>query len=258
MSLAEKLSVAADRLLCAFFPRRCAYCGKLIVPERTVCEECTANLPRITAPVCSFCGCAKADCTCKQKKLKFDAVCAPFYYEKSIERAVHRFKFEDKDFLARPFAQEIALAVHRDFAQQPFDVVTFIPFTRGQARSRAFNPSELLARETAKVLALPCVPLLEKLFETETQHHLSQTARTGNVFGVYEVKDAAAVQDKHILLVDDIKTTGATLSECAKVLKLAGASSVHAAVFAVAKKKKGKTAHGSSGSGENTGSDKGL
>ena len=189
---------------------------------------------------------------------KFDAVCAPFYYEKAIERAVHRFKFEDKDFLARPFAQEIASAVHRDFAQQPFDVVTFIPFTKRQARSRAFNPSELLARETAKVLALPCVPLLEKLFETETQHHLSQTARTGNVFGVYEVKDAAAVQDKHILLVDDIKTTGATLSECAKVLKLAGACSVHAAVFAVAKKKKGKTAHGSSGSGENTGSGKGL
>lgn len=252
----SKISVLFDRLLCAFFPRRCVYCGKLIVPERTVCEDCAANLPRIAAPVCPYCGYAKADCTCKQKKLKFDAICAPFYYEKAIERAVHRFKFEDKDFLARPFAQEIALAIHRDFAQQPFDVVTFIPFTKRQARSRAFNPSELLARETAKVLALPCVPLLEKLFETETQHRLSQAARTGNVFGVYEVKDAAAVQGKRVLLIDDIKTTGATLSECAKVLKLAGASSVHAAVFAVAKKKKGKAAHGDSGNGENTDSGK--
>ncbi len=252
MSLTEKLSVAVDRLLCAFFPRRCVYCGKLIVPERTVCADCECSLPRVAAPVCPYCGCAKADCTCKQKKLKFNAICAPFYYEDTIVRAVHRFKFEDKDFLARPFSREIALAVRRDFPEMSFDAVAFVPFTKRQARMRTFNPSELLARETAKALELPCAPFLEKLFETETQHNLSRTARTGNVFGVYEVKDPAAVQGKRILLVDDIKTTGATLSECAKVLKLAGAASVHAATFAVTRRKKPDSAHGTAADGETT------
>ena len=84
---------------------------------------------------------------------------------------------------------------------------------------------------------MPCYTLLEKLYETESQHTLSARARTGNVFGVFEACNLENVQGKTVLLVDDIKTTGATLSECAKMLKLGGAEAVYTVTFAVTRRK---------------------
>lgn len=227
-----------DRLLCAFFPRRCVYCGAVIRPERTVCDRCVRELPRIVPPACPFCGHEKADCTCGRKKQKFKAICAPFYYENTIVKAVHRYKFEDRDFLAEAYARNMASAVRREFSDVSFDAVTFVPFTKKQMRTRAFNPSELLARHTAKELELPCETLLQKLYETEPQHRLTGDARTGNVFGVYEVAPDVSLDGKTVLLIDDIKTTGATLSECAKMLLLGGAKAVYCCTFAIARRKK--------------------
>lgn len=234
----ETLDRYVDRALCAVFPRRCLYCGVTIVPEQRVCDSCRENLPRIEAPICLFCGHQKADCICKQKKHKYKAVCAPFYYEDAIETAVHRYKFEDKDFLAEPFASDILETVRREYKDILFDSVTFVPFTKKQMRRREWNPGEALARAVAEKLNLPCCTLLEKLFETESQHSLSARERTGNVLGVFEACNTANVRGKTILLVDDIKTTGAMLSECAKMLKLAGASEVYAASFAITRRTK--------------------
>ena len=226
-----------DRALCAVFPRRCLYCGVPIVPERTVCDDCRAHLPRISAPICPLCGHQKADCVCKQHKLQFKAVCAPFYYEDAIRTAVHRYKFENKDFLAAAFARDMAETVRREYVEVQFDCMTFVPFTKKQLRAREWNPGETLAHALSKELDLPCCTLLEKLYETESQHTLSARARTGNVFGVFEACNLQNVQGKTVLLVDDIKTTGATLSECAKMLKLGGAEAVYAVTFAVTRRK---------------------
>lgn len=235
----RKLQMCFDRTLCAVFPRRCIYCGQVIVPERRICADCEANLPCIAAPICPLCGHAKADCTCKQKKHKFKAICAPFYYEDAIVQAVHRLKFENKDFLAIPFAADMAECVRREYADLAFDAVTFVPFTKRQMRLREWNPSERLAEALAEQLNLPLEPLLVKLYETKTQHTLESRARTGNVFGVFDTADPHAVAGKTILLVDDIKTTGATLNECAKMLMLADAEAVYACTFAVTKRKGG-------------------
>ena len=226
-----------DRALCAVFPRRCLYCGVPIVPERAVCDDCCAHLPRISAPICPLCGHQKADCVCKQHKLQFKAVCAPFYYEDAIRTAVYRYKFENKDFLAAAFARDMAETVRREYAEMQFDCMTFVPFTKKQLRAREWNPGETLAHALSKELDLPCCTLLEKLYETESQHTLSARARTGNVFGVFEACNLQNVQGKTVLLVDDIKTTGATLSECAKMLKFGGAEAVYTVTFAVTRHK---------------------
>ena len=226
-----------DRAMCAVFPRRCLYCGVPIVPENTVCDDCRTNLPRISAPICLRCGHQKADCICKQRKLQFKAVCAPFYYENAIATAVHRYKFAGKDYLAADFARDMAETVRRVYADILFDSITFVPFTKKQMRTREWNPGEMLAHALSAELDLPCYPLLEKLYETESQHTLSARERTGNVFGVFEACNLENVQGKTILLVDDIKTTGATLSECAKMLKLGGAQAVYAVTFAVTHRK---------------------
>ena len=101
---------------------------------------------------------------------------------------------------------------------QSFDGVAWVPMTKAKKRKRGYDQSELLAREAAKTLGLPCLPLLEKRKETETQHQLS------NVKNSYEARPEA--RGKALLLVDDIVTTGATLRECAKALYEAGAARV--------------------------------
>lgn len=232
-----KLQKRIDRALCAVFPRRCRYCGKVITPERQICEDCETNLPHIPVPVCPLCGHTKTDCTCKQKKHKYKSICAPFYYEDAIVQAIHRLKFENKDFLAEPFAADMAACIRREYADITFDSVTFVPFTKRQMRIREWNPSEALAKALAEHLGLPLEALLVKLYETKTQHTLASNMRTGNVFGVFDIADPNAVAGKTVLLVDDIKTTGATLSECAKMLMLADAKAVYACTFAITKRK---------------------
>lgn len=237
MSAPESL----DRLLCIVFPRRCAYCGEVILPEAHVCDACLKNLPRILPPVCPLCAHQKEDCRCKQKKQEYDGACAPFYYEDAVVKAVHRLKFENKDFTANTFALDMAAVVRQEYADITFDAVTFVPFTKKQMRRRAFNPAEVLAEALARALSLPKQNLLVKLYETRTQHLLKSSERAGNVLGVFSAVENVNLEGKTLLLVDDIKTTGATLSECAKMLKLAGAKEVVCCTFAATRLQKENT-----------------
>jgi predicted amidophosphoribosyltransferase len=98
----------------------------------------------------------------------------------------------------------------------------------------------LLATELSKVLSLPVKNVLEKIFDNNIQHESSQNRRKGNVLGVYDVRENEDVKGKTILLVDDIKTTGATLNECAKILKIRGAEKVYCVTVALTGKKVSK------------------
>ena len=136
----------ADRLLSVFFPKRCKYCGELIVPEKDVCESCESSLPRILPPCCRFCGHSKEDCSCNQAKNEYSAVAAPFYYEGAAKTAIHRLKFEGKDFVARTLAQDMAKTVKEQYGEKKFDIITFVPFSKSEKHDREFNQSELLAK----------------------------------------------------------------------------------------------------------------
>ncbi len=131
----------------------------------------------------------------------------------------------------------IAASVKKSFPDENFDIITFIPQTKKEATKRGYNQGELLATEVGKLLAIPTEPLLVKLYETERQHSLPFLSRSGNVFGTFDVCNKALVKDKKILLIDDIKTSGSTLNECSKMLRLYEAQSVHCAVIAVSEKK---------------------
>lgn len=226
-----------DRILCLFFPRRCAYCGEVIEPQYTVCESCTKSLPEILPPVCPLCGHSKADCRCKQHKHKFEAVVAPFYYTGCVVKAIHRLKYENKDFVAETLGKDMANCFRKQYADISFDLVTFVPFSAHEKRRRAFNQSELLAREVAKQTGIPLRDILVKLYDVPKQHDTAGAERKGNVLGIYDVVETADLSDKTVLLIDDIKTTGSTLDECAKMLLLRGAEQVYALTAAVAQKR---------------------
>ena len=225
-----------DYFLCSVFPRRCKYCGKVIKPERTVCSDCE-QLPEIKDPVCMHCGCNEKDCVCKKKSHFYEMAGAPFYYEGAIKKAVGRFKFKGIYYLSDSFAQDMAKTLENRLGEREYDYITFIPFSKKQKRRREFNCSELLARSLSEITGIECRELLKRIFDTDRQHLTGTVTRKGNVFGVYEVVDKNEVKGKKILIIDDIKTSGATVDECAKMLRFRGAQYVDCLTFAITKSK---------------------
>ena len=218
-----------DRVLAAFFPQRCAACARVIKHDEWWCEDCIAELPKILPPICPYCGQETLVCRCDKKRHAYDGCCGPFYNEGVAKDAIGRFKFRDLPRLAQAFAPHIATGIWREYADDPPQLVTFVPEYAPRPDLREYNPGHELAQAVAERLQIPCAPLLRKLYPTKTQKGLPSIYRSGNLLGVFDVVSTAHVRGKTVLLVDDVLTTGATLHECAKMLKIAGAKKVYAA-----------------------------
>lgn len=221
-----------------FFTNRCKYCGELLPFLEDTCEKCKTELPVIKGEKCEFCGADTEKCICKKTKMKYDGITSPFYYEGRIETAIKNYKFRDKEYVANALAKDIARSVQKDFENIKFDFIDYIPFSKSQKHKRRYNPAGVIAKELSKELGIPLCEVLTKPFETESQHTMGANFRSGNVAGAYDIKENVNIEGKTILLVDDIKTTGSTLSECARVLKIEGADKVYCTVAAIASYKK--------------------
>ena len=215
-------------------PKRCVFCGTLIEPIRVFCKRCESTLPFIKPPVCTYCGQNKKQCGCPKHRFAFDKVAAPFYYEAAAQDGILRLKHYDDPDAIRYFAEQLKTVVLREYGSESIEVITFVPMTKRALCAREYNQSQLLAEELGKRLWLPVQALLTKLYETRPQKELDLEARTGNLLGVFDVTDPT-VRGKAVLLVDDVMTTGATLHECAKMLKIFGAKHVLAVTVAVRK-----------------------
>ena len=222
-------------LLACVFPRRCLCCGRPVPPDCAVCGECVEVLPRVTGGICPKCGRGREFCVCTSRHMEFDRCVSPFYYEGAAKRGVLRMKYGKRPAAAAGFA-EFAEQTVRTAYGTAFDLVTAVPFTPAELRSRGFNQSAELGRALARRMNLPYREVLCKPENTRPQHECRAGERWGNVFGSFRV--SADVAGRTVLLTDDIVTTGATLSECAKMLKLAGARRVDCVTIACVKKLK--------------------
>ena len=211
------MNPALERVLRWFFPRRCALCGTVVALDEPLCPECQKVRP-IARPKCLLCGRSKKDCTCKGKHHEYAGVTAPFVYRDSLVAAIHNLKFYDFPMLADYMGDCMAAAVRVDFADVAFDYVAAVPLGRRRRRKRGYNQAELL----------------EKVRNNPAQRKQNARSRRVNVYGAYVVIDDSALWDKTVLLIDDVKTTGATLNECAKMLRMHGAKAVYAATVAIA------------------------
>ncbi len=208
-----------------------------------LCDDCRENLPAIKEEKCKYCGVGKSRCNCKKHKSGYDGITAPFYYEAGIKRSIQLLKFNNKSFLADILAEDMANCVLSDFKDLKFDFICFVPFSISQKLKRTYNQSELLAESLSKKLNIPLKPVLLKLFDTRSQHDMGIKYRKGNVFGIYDIKENVEIKGKTVLLVDDVKTSGATLDDCAWILKIRGAEKVYCvtAALTVFKNKDEKT-----------------
>lgn len=204
------------------YPPKCPFCGRLLQPdEEGLCARCQRELPWTAGandPV-EFC----------------DICLSPLRYEDGVGRAVHRLKFGSGRAHSVILA-ELMTQCLRDRWDKPVDGVVWVPMTPKRRRKRGYNQAELLACEVGKRLGVSVLGALEKTRDTATQSGIKRdAARRANVLGAYGVSSGTDLTGRRLLLVDDVTTSGATLSECAFCLRLAGAESVAALTIAKAR-----------------------
>lgn len=220
----------------AVFTNRCSLCGDVIEFDKDVCDNCK-NAKRIEPPVCLKCGCEKLECVCKKSKKspEYKAVIAPFYYQDSICASVLNLKMNGMKFLANKQGKEISKCVQKYYELVDFDFVTYIPMRNYDEKFRGFNQAELFAKVVSNECNLNLNGTLIKKRKTKIQKRQKASERYVNMYNAFDLQDNVDVTDKIILLIDDVKTTGATLSSAAMTLKAYGAKEVYCAVFAIVK-----------------------
>ena len=207
------------------FPPKCPFCRSVLDdPRAPVCPACQPTLPWLEKKE-SF---RKVDHT--------DGCRSVLTYRDRVKACIRRYKFTPVQAYAVPLGLLMAQCVadHPDI--QP-DFVTWVPLSRKSRRQRGFDQSRLLARSVARQLSLPLRPTLLKVRHTPRQS-LQQTPaqRRANVLGAFAVRPGADLRGCRVLLVDDVITSGATLSACARELKTAGAAQIWCVTLAQAGK----------------------
>lgn len=216
-----------DAAVSALFPDTCAVCGDILHDGELFCDYCFEMLERTAKfKSCPKCGLKKTKCACHKYAFRFDGCTAPFYFESCSKKAMYAFKFGHRTDIGKFFAAQMALDAVQKFPLADFDLVCCVPMLSRRRRKRGYNQSELLARELAEILKLDFAEgLLGCKPKKHMQHNLPNSMRFDNVKDKYYSN--YSVVGRTILLVDDIKTTGATLDECARQLKLSGAHRVY-------------------------------
>lgn len=224
--MTEKKSGASllTALVCALFPQRCAFCGRIIRAGLRVCPECEKSLPYIGNGTCRVCGRERRYCRCEKEKYAFERCVAPFYYEGVAKKGIMRFKFGGRREVAAVFAKYAAQRARSEYEGTSFSFVTAVPLSKTEKHRRGYDQAEDFGRALARELGLQYRCALCKPRDIKPQRTCTAPERRKNVIGAfyaYDVPKSAAV-----LLADDVVTTGATLSECALALKKAGAGTV--------------------------------
>ena len=206
-----------DWLLDLLYPPRCAFCRRLLNErEKGACRFCRKKYENQRI----------------RREIKNTAFCiAPLRYEAEVRDSLLRYKFHGAAAYGAAYADFLAKCI--DETQISCDIITWVPLSRRRLRKRGYDQAQILAEETAKLLGIPCEKLLDKRVDTKPQSGIKDAEkRRNNAKGVYACRAPERVFGRRVLLMDDIVTTGATLSECAAVLKKAGCAEVFAAAAA--------------------------
>lgn len=212
-------------LLGLFFPRLCLLCRKPLVDgEEHICLECLCNLPRTrftdytdNAVAQLFIG-----------KIPFQSATALFYFEKGgrIQTLIHALKYRDNRelgyYLGRLAARELTQEENSFFSpvhERPVDVLLPVPLHPRKQYKRGFNQAEWIARGMSSVLELPVeTTSLSRSIWNETQTGKQLYERWENVQDIFTLTETACLEGKHVLLVDDVITSGSTIGACAGTL----------------------------------------
>jgi len=226
----------------SLYPKQCVCCNDIIDENEELCDNCIRNIERVDdTKRCIKCGLLKGNCGCKIYVYHFEGCVAPFFNRGLAKRGAYSLKFKKREHVAEFFAREMAKTVRSQLSNIDFDVICYVPSTWRSYSKRGFNQSYLLAWHLSKILS---IPLLKGAIKCKLllsfQHKLNREKRFKVTRKKYYFSKhiAADLKDKKVLLVDDIKTTGATLDECSRQLLFGGARSVFCVTALVTELKK--------------------
>lgn len=222
------------------FPPKCPSCFKLVDDLGLLCHSCWVKMDFISNPSCERCDNPFAYefneelCYyCKDDPPKFSRAVAVVKYDDFSDSLIHSFKYSDKIELAYPISQ---LMIKRLKASKlEYDILACVPIHNSKLKKRGYNQSAVLAKNISNKMNKKFIPnLLLKVKETDSQSGLTKEDRIKNVKGSFAInkKYKDQVFRKTVLLIDDVITTGATVNECCKNLRKAGAKKVVVLTFA--------------------------
>lgn len=203
----------------------------LLYPPK--CMLCHRLMEDTDAPTCGRCMDECEEYDEKSRKVKnFKKSAASFYYEGHVRNAIRRFKFYGMTSYCTTFARWMTGRIQSELDGM-YDLISWVPCSKRRKWTRGYDQAELLAKELAKQLGAPCIQTLEKIRHTPRQSSMKDVAkRRANVIGAYKAVEPQRIKGKRILLVDDVLTTGSTMSECGKTLLLAGSGELVCAAIA--------------------------
>jgi competence protein ComFC len=220
------------RIVDFLFPRWCVGCGR---EGEFICPSCRRSLPRVMPPLCPRCGKPRPSgtlCpTCVSWQAEIDGIRSPFRFDGVMRQAIHQLKYRNLRALAEPLAKLL-----NDYLATnpiPGEVLVPVPLHQKRLRERGYNQSRLLAKELGKLTNLPVVDdcLIRQRHAPPQARSSTVEERRRNVAGAFVCRDHR-LQDKQVLLIDDVSTSGATLDAGAAALKAARATSVWGLVLA--------------------------
>lgn len=211
-------------LLDLLFPPKCVFCGKVLDSgEDGLCARCQRDLPWLADGEAELTG-------------EFFSLCAaPLRYQDKVRDSIRRYKFNGRRGYHKLYGKLVAQCVHDHLAGR-YDLITWVPLSSQRKKERGYDQAFLLASAAALELGEVAVETLRKERHTAAQSVLTEAAqRRANVLGAYTPVDPELVAGKRVLLIDDVVTTGSTLSECARTLRTMGAKDVVCAALARAR-----------------------
>ena len=236
------MSNLKTKLTDLLFPKTCEYCGNSFEEglSNILCSACFASITPYEDPVCEHCGTslpmrafeetAKPRCRdCGEEEYHLNQARSFGPYQGQIRIIHHAFKFEGMENLCQPMAIKMLEAIP-GFFWNGIEAFVPVPLSHEKLRERGYNPACHLAKMLSAHVGRPVRQLLKKVRSIPAQMSLTREERFKNPKGAYRVQEGEPMPGR-VVVVDDVYTTGATLEECAKVLKNAGVQWVGAVVF---------------------------
>ena len=231
------------------YPPTCMACRTLLPlnnkPQRDLwlCTRCQELFEPVTAPMCNKCGMPTENpvekcSSCYSKTLHFNQNRAAFTYNELMRDMMHELKFRNKKYIAQGLGRLWAhLLQEICYTSTITDIANYIfvplPMHKKKQKERGFNQAEILTTELSKALKIPAESTLERILDTPPQSGLHPQLRAENVEGVFTISPNFNPAGKSYILIDDIYTTGASLNECARTLKNAGAYNILCMTLAI-------------------------
>jgi competence protein ComFC len=223
------------------YPPACTICATSVEPGEYLCAQCNDKATPIVPPFCEICsepfaGAITGSFTCANcahREIFFDTAVAVYRSRGIVRRVILDFKYGHQIHLRHVIARWLGQALDDvRLRGRRFDVIVPVPLHPARERERGFNQAALLAELLSEKMSIQSKAVLKRIRYTTTQTAFDRVERMENLRNAFRLRKNMNVRHLRVLLIDDVLTTGSTLSECARVLKDAGAMSVYAATAA--------------------------